>query len=1171
MKKNVALILVLLSLSIFAETFTIPRTSAKPTIDGVIQEHEYTNAATFVGAANYRMATFNNKPAVVDKRKTICALTWDENYIYVATRSQTGKDGYLPDGGSKGYAMSTESIELWFDPPASIRQTEATKFGQFQITVGWTGICDMMHHNPGYGYPAKKWKANGVIIKNSISGDIWDCEIAIPASAFGAKKIEPGNWKMLLGRNFRTEPQVQCTFAPFNSSGGYTDPTGYSKMRLAVNEAPSHFNGDPTYLRTKVPVAVPGNITVKVKTSGVVPPKKYRRFFACQDLNGNGYFGLQEVADPDGKVHITFFYHVRNRNSYKNFISNKIPVPGEETYLSLNVFEDKIVYYMNGAQMGEIATDVPIKTGDFGAYHPGGGEPGINVLAMKAISRTLSSDEIKQIAQSDKGAAGELRWYPSKSLMACELSFAKPSKNDDLPRLCLFNSSNKMILEKRLAQNKKSYVITEGSAPMVILHEKVPLTINGKTLPDGKYKAAIYIGQNSKPVLEKIFISKQYEWFNTNVGKADVLLPGFTPVKADGNTVEVVGRKYVFGENGLPQEVFALGKQILARPISVSGITTPENGDFKITKNTETRADFTGALAKGRVEQDGLIIFNLQLPECKGDVFMDIPVKPEYAKLFHACGQGIRSNPAGFLPKGQGRIYGSRSIPQTNIDNFIPYCWIGTDDRGICYAADVDRGWEHCKDKDAVEIHRENDGTVLIRLNLINGSGTHKQRNITLALMASPVKPMPKGWRGWVDAYDVPAERNTLCNCSNPTWGCYIVGMARYPSFMDWEFVRKMSESARTGKVDDAYVERWIDRCWEARSKHPELVPWLVKQPSDEAAKQTLRAHAFAAFRRPAFLHDKKDTVFYYYTCFADPMTGLYELPVMNDEWNWNSSVYGSHLDYAIFYLKKMCENGMTGVYNDNAFFHCNYDWVTGGAWIDNHGEVHPSFSLWHLREYCRRQILAMKEAGIKSPWLTIHHTNGNILPALGFATNTMGMEWKYGTSDFQDRFSQDYIRAVNQGYQGGFFATSLEGIFDCKTPEQKTHVTRTMLAALLPHEVQPTLQQSGDHKLVLKVLGVKQAFGVGKPDCKYYPYYSPENPVVQHSDDIMISTYKRGNAMLLVIGSYANKDTPLDLKLKSGKITSAINAENDNQLDVKNGICHLNLKRHDFAIIKIK
>ena len=258
----------------------------------------------------------------------------------------------------------------------------------------------------------------------------------------------------------------------------------------------------------------------------------------------------------------------------------------------------------------------------------------------------------------------------------------------------------------------------------------------------------------------------------------------------------------------------------------------------------------------------------------------------------------------------------------------------------------------------------------------------------------------------------------------------------------------------------------------------------------------------------------------------------------------------------------------MSGVYDDNTFFRLNYDWVAGGAWIDAKGDVHPSFQLFASRTFCRRQIQAMLEAGVKDPWLTMHHTNANILPVLSFATNTMGMEWKYGADDFQDRWPSDYVRAVNQGYQGGFFATALEGLFDLK-PEDKTRVTRTMLAVLLPHEVQPTLQQTGDHALVCRVLGIKQAFGVAEDDCVYTAYWDPANPLVQR-DDVLVSVYRRGDRMLAVIGSQAKEEVRLDLRLKSGRIRTAKDAETGGRLKIADGAAVLTLPRHDFALVEL-
>lgn len=1177
-----ALLATLLSTVMFVQAASEPiaiRNVEKraPQIDGLIHEGEYAEASTFVGAYNYRDAARGGGEASADPRESECAFTWDENFLYLATRSR------LTPNPKNIHAVSGESVEFWFDLPEEARTAEFAKFGQFQLAVNWKGGIVCNHHNPGYGLPRRNWKAglDHIKVACSVRGELWDCEIAIPAAAFGLEKFSAGCWGVILGRNYATNPVAQRTYVPFAASGGYTVASAYQKFNLVTTGEETRYHGNPKLIMKAAPFPVPYNFTVKARVTGKMEPLKWRRFFASQCRPGTGYFGVQLVTNHDGSEHVTMFFHPNKPDperplvkTSKNATFNQVPPEDEDVYLSFNVFKDRVVFYMDGAQIGEIKSDAPITADDMQDWHIGGGEPGIQILSIRGYDRALTDDEIRIAAQGNKGLVGNLLWYPSLSSLACEISFPKPKGGkDDLPVLTVYDTKGKPMLETRLPSKRESCVKLGGKRPVVVVHEIVPLTEGGKRLPEGKYRAVLTTGKDRKVEIEKTFINKNYEWFNTTVARQDILLPGFTPVKASDTAIETVGRKYVFGANGLPKEIWSLGEQLLARPVSLTaGGEEILDGGFRLGKCRETQAEYAAPNMTARVEQDGFLVMDISLPETKGEVVFDIPIKPEFAKLMHASGEGMRSNPGGFLKEGTGRIFGSREIPQNHVDNFIPYCWVGTDTRGISYACDNEQGWEHCAEKDAVEVIRETDGTVLIRLNLITGAGDHEARDFRLCLQASPVKPMPKGWRGWVDAFDVPGERNTLCNCSNPTWGCYIVGMARYPSFMDFTYIDKVAEAAKTGKVDKPWVEKWIDRCLTALERHPEKVPWLVKQKGNiNGMKTNLRNHAFAGLNRVTFLADKKNTVLYYYTCNADPCDGLYELDVMADEWGLFTAVYGSHSDYALYYLKKMCEHGMTGVYNDNAFFRCNFDWVTGGAWIDKKGAVHPSFSLFHIRDFTKRQILAMLEAGVKDPWLTIHHTNANILPMLGFATNTMGMEWKYGNSEYQDRYTRDYIRTVNQGYQGGFFATSLEGIFDCTSDAQKTRVTRTMLAALLPHEVQPTLQACGDHNLVCKALRLKQEFGIGKDSCQYRAYYDPENWMVQTNPDVMISAYRQGGRMLLVIGSYSDTDVDLELRLKSGAIVSARNTLDDKSVKVQNGVGRLPLKNRDCAIVQLE
>ena len=1162
-------------------SYVIPKSDRAITVDGVILPEEYVRAATFRGAADWRTAAREKKPAVADPRRCECAVTWTDDALHLAVRSETAPGGRLVAADVREDCGKGDSVEVWLAPPKEMRVGEFARFGQFQLVVEWTGRTFTRQHNPGYGLPARLWKAEGVRCANSVRGNVWDCEIVVPAAAFGASKMSVGDWGVVVGRNFRTEPSVQKTLTPF-ANGAYVDEPLYPRFLLTEKGQGAVLGGRPEMLGHPVKPTVPANITMRVRVDGPVPAKTYRRYLSSR-CRAPGYFGLQQGADPGGSQGMLLFYHGvgGERRSPRNFTFRDLPLYGEETVYSVNVQKDRVSLYIDGAFRGEVHPDMELTADSLGEFIPGGGVGGANVLSFRVRDRLLSDDEIKMEASGDRGVAGTLKWYPSECLIAAELTFPESSLAERRPRVDVFAPDGRRLQSFELPRDG-AFVRTGGRRPSIVVHDRLRLDAFP---PEGVCRMTVTCGKDEKPAIDRTFLAKHYEWFKSNLGRGERILPGFEPLTTArtgvGAEVSCVGRRYEIGGNGLPKAMTSLGKSILAGPVSLvvergGKSASLSGGSVELRRVDQTVVEYASrggeVNVNGRVEQDGLVVLNLGFPGgfAADRAYVEVVLRREFAVLFHACGEGLRSNPAGFIPKTPGRVFGSRQIPQSHSDNFIPYCWIGDDLRGVLYAADVDRGWVHSSDRDAVEVIRRPDGDVALRLNILNAPPSGSPRRVvTLCLQATPLKPQPPGCRGWADTFtEAPCTRACRNLASNPTWGCYIVGMARYPTFADFDHVRKLRETIETGVIDLAYKSNWIERCWaEYKAKSP-TVPWLLKHADPASARRALVNHVGAEFHTAKQLHGRPNPTLYYYTCDADPCVGIYEGEAMRDEWGSFTAVYGSHQDYAVYYLKKMIEAGMDGVYNDNAFFRCNYDWVTGGAWIDERGAVHPSFSLWSLRDFCRRQVAVMVECG-KDPWLTIHHTNANILPTIAFATNVMGMEWKYGTDEFQDRFSDDYIRAVNQGLQGGFFATSLGGILNVKSKEQRTWLTRTELSTLLPHEVRPTLGNV-DTELFTRVMTKMQEFGIAAADCRYTAYWDAGNPVVQPAGAV-VSAYRRGNRLLAVLGGRADGDATLRLALRSGKVVSAKDAETGSALAVSGGSAEVPLRRRDFALVELE
>ena len=917
----------------------------------------------------------------------------------------------------------------------------------------------------------------------------------------------------------------------------------------------------------------PGAVSFWMRASApLAQGKTYRRFFGTI-FKSSGYIYFQEQRDGGFLVGCQYFGP--DNKTPKNVLIGRRPQPGQWMHIAINFLPDAIEVYMNGIRRAILQHKFPVDLSQAG----GALLANASYADFAIYSRPLSAGEITGLSQGDKSLTGAVSWYQSLNQPVVDLVLDCKAVPEKKLQLQIRTESDKVVESFQLDFNNGYSNVVNGHE-MAIMHATLPLS---KKLADGKYSFFVTKPNSEFPLYERAFQVKAYPWLHNAIGKADRLMPGFTPLKRDGNKLSAVLKEMTLGANGLPSSVVANGEAVLARPVELIAeangkklawtCQTPTftgESDTLITAENSLECDALKIQAKIRMEQDGLIRYDWTLSKGVGSLpsrlYVDIPIRKEVATLYHAVGEGLRHNPAGFIPKGEGVVFGSRSIPQTHFESFLPYIWVGDDFRGLCYAADWDKGWCHSKERDGVELLREQDGTVTIRLNLLNSPKKLAADNtITFALLASPVKPMPAGWRGWRDAFTTKATQISRAMYANLYWGSYYTWTARYPAFCDFGYWDKLFEAQRTGVIDKEYMDAWVERVMNAYGTAE--TPWVNSQSRD-SARSLISNHTKAAFNIMAGLHDYLDkSIVYCYTCDGEATTKLPESPVMRDEWQSGLLINDSYVDYAIYYLDKMIEHGFKGIYNDNVFLSASNHWANGGAWIDEAGIVHPSLGLWRCREYNRRQVVTMMDRGVK-PWLTLHHTNTNILPTIGLGTNTMGMEWKYGVNDFQERFTSDYIRAVCAGRQGGCFPTVLDGVVGAKTPEQKAWATRTMLASLLPHEVQPTCPRGSNFKLIATTLDRFYDFGTWKPDCVTYNFWDVKSPVKCSNDDLKQVTYRLGKELLTFVGSFAEEDCTAEMEYGS-PVASAKNDETDQNLEVIGSKVIFTLKKHDFIIIR--
>jgi hypothetical protein len=231
--------------------------------------------------------------------------------------------------------------------------------------------------------------------------------------------------------------------------------------------------------------------------------------------------------------------------------------------------------------------------------------------------------------------------------------------------------------------------------------------------------------------------------------------PPWTPLEAQKAEkgswkVRCWGREIRFGLSGLPEQISSVGANLLARPIVLKARIEGKpvkwrNQMFRLLSSSQLETIFESRQAahgvtlttQVKVEFDGMVRFDVLLRPRNKSVRLDllcleIPIWRERARYLHA------NNPEAWSGATPEPIWRSA---------FYNFVWLGDEERGLCWFAETDEGWNLANPNDAIIIQRQNDLTLL-QINFVNFPMTLREPfSITFGLHPTPVKPFPKGWR----------------------------------------------------------------------------------------------------------------------------------------------------------------------------------------------------------------------------------------------------------------------------------------------------------------------------------------------------------------------------------------------------------------------------------------
>jgi len=710
--------------------------------------------------------------------------------------------------------------------------------------------------------------------------------------------------------------------------------------------------------------------------------------------------------------------------------------------------------------------------------------------------------------------------------------------------IAYYPSYNKLYVSVIAAATSTSAALSLTDAQnAVVWQTAVPLTA-GKadstfTIPDlkdGEY--TVKITSPGTPDFIYVITRQHYAWEGNQLGITDQVYPPFTPLTVAGHTVGMVLRQYNLSPLGLMDQVTSEGTPLLSSPMRLVANGQPLAGgvgrvvtakpDVVVYQGNANSPAVTVS-TRDTIDYDGCMKVEMTLAPGDGktslnSLTLEIPLTDKECPLWHAAQNALRANPAGFAPAGQGVVWDSTKFHALDTyGTFLPYVWLGGEERGLSWFGDNDAGWvtDPGGKQPCLTLERQGADLVL-KVHLVQVPIVlTAPRTLVFGLMASPAKPMPADWR------NVVANRVRFGWVGSEYFGGAGIFSAKYPLDYDYGFLDKVHD-ALAGKTPDF---DYAPNVWIPKHFTPDM--------------EGLRGHFQVTMH--AMMSTAANKPDYFTTYFEEHSANITAPEVKTFGWEWQDVPYPwwstylrdyagkpltdmkqmslgvgyggapSFTDFAVWYGSEFIKRGI-GLYFDNVFLRRSRNVVATDAY-PNPGpgvDIQPSALIWAQRDYYKRiwvlhHTLAPADA---KPIMVMHMTNADVLPLVSFAMAQLDLEWKDQTAPAQTKYTPDLLRAESTGRQGGNLPMALGNIMNSHSAASKEQAERTRFGVFMVHEI---MHPEARYPLLSKI----RDFGYGLDDCKVWDYWDPDYPVKVSDDRVKSLFMRRGQEGLILLCSW--------------------------------------------------
>ena len=602
-------------------------------------------------------------------------------------------------------------------------------------------------------------------------------------------------------------------------------------------------------------------------------------------------------------------------------------------------------------------------------------------------------------------------------------------------------------------------------------------------------------------------------------------------VSAEGltHTVDVIGRSYTFGADGMISSINSQGKELLASPMRLvleeDGVSAQFCDDYSENESEsfiQSRSDESAVICGCKQSQrfiidfcttvnfDGSCDIDLKLMPRGltvaqalgvegfeplkfklGKLWLEIPLKNELCDLYHMFPSGDKYCYDGSVIKSSSTA-GSGKIPKSGFHiPFKPILWLGNESLGLGWFAENDRGWQNEEGNRAIEILKTENETVL-RIHLLDSHPTNWTSEYTKGFMhyqpidfhfgfqATPVKPYPKN----------PYIHNAL------HLDCGIKIKGNYRDFLDKE--NRFDRLKEKGVTTLILHEKWNkSQNWFELSEFTEA---QVKHIADECHKRGIKVYTYFGY--------EISTMSPMWSQLSDKVVNKNAEGKFGGGW-WRvpfqralSVCYNNeYADYFIDGIARIMDNcNIDGVYLDstaNPRFCCSME--HGCGWRDANGSIHGSYPINSIRALFRKLHDTVKSRG---GHINVHFygvVNFTVLPYIDqvWCGETLQSELMQGKTECLDLdfFRTEYI-GRNMGVPTEFLAYERRPLWKFEDA-----LSCAVLHGILPrpNDIEYPLE------LMSRVWEIFDGFPIA--NSKWMPYW--ENNAKSSDDRVKVSYYR--------------------------------------------------------------